>query len=117
MIDEGIEKLLGEKLSCDIIQGFEPNDPETAPEKKQQGQRTPRNNNDRKPNPNSGAAKPKRNNHSADIDTNSNNTSSLTDTAFSESSLLVQSSCYTKFKADSETNLLHLMWPATMDLQ
>ena len=44
---KGIEKLLGEKLSRDIIPGFEPLDPETAPEKKQQGQRPPR-----KPNPN-----------------------------------------------------------------
>ena len=43
---KGIEKLLGEKLSRDIIPGFEPQDPETAPEKKQQGQRPPR-----KPNP------------------------------------------------------------------
>jgi ATP-dependent RNA helicase RhlE len=43
---KGIEKLLGEKLSRDIIPGFEPLDPETAPEKKQQGQRPPR-----KPNP------------------------------------------------------------------
>ncbi|HAP70652.1 MAG TPA: ATP-dependent RNA helicase RhlE, partial [Flavobacteriales bacterium] len=34
---KGIEKLLGEKLSRDIIPGFEPLDPETAPEKKQQG--------------------------------------------------------------------------------
>ncbi|MCF8464571.1 MAG: DEAD/DEAH box helicase [Flavobacteriales bacterium] len=42
-----IEKLLGEKLSRDIIKGYEPVDPETAPEKKQQGQRPPR-----KPNPN-----------------------------------------------------------------
>ena len=41
-----IEKLLGEKFSRDIIPGYEPNDPETAPEKKQQGQRPPR-----KPNP------------------------------------------------------------------
>lgn len=39
---KGIEKLLGEKLSRDIIPGFEPQDPETAPEKKQQGQRPPR---------------------------------------------------------------------------
>jgi hypothetical protein len=38
---------LGEKLSRDIIPGYEPLDPETAPEKKQQGQRPPR-----KPNPN-----------------------------------------------------------------
>ena len=44
---KGIEKLLGEKLSRDIIEGFEPLDPETAPIKKQQGQRPPR-----KPNPN-----------------------------------------------------------------
>jgi ATP-dependent RNA helicase RhlE len=44
---KGIEKLLGEKLSRDIIPGFEPLDPETAPIKKQQGQRPPR-----KPNPN-----------------------------------------------------------------
>lgn len=44
---KAIEKLLGEKLSRDIIPGFEPLDPETAPEKKQQGQRPPR-----KPNPN-----------------------------------------------------------------
>ena len=44
---KGIEKLLGEKLSRNIIPGFEPLDPETAPEKKQQGQRPPR-----KPNPN-----------------------------------------------------------------
>ncbi len=43
---KAIEKLLGEKLSRDIIPGFEPLDPETAPEKKQQGQRPPR-----KPNP------------------------------------------------------------------
>lgn len=56
----GIEKLLGEKLSRDIIPGFEPQDPETAPEKKQQGQRPPRNkNNNRKPNPNGGGGKPK----------------------------------------------------------
>lgn len=58
----GIEKLLGEKLSRDIIEGFEPQDPETAPIKKQQGQRPPRNknNNNRKPKPqgNSGG-KPK----------------------------------------------------------
>jgi ATP-dependent RNA helicase RhlE len=38
----GIEKLLGEKLSRNIIPGYEPLDPETAPEKKQQGQRPPR---------------------------------------------------------------------------
>ena len=44
---KGIEKLLGEKLSRDIIPGFEPQDPDTAPIKKQQGQRPPR-----KPNPN-----------------------------------------------------------------
>ena len=44
---KAIEKLLGEKLSRDIIPGYEPLDPETAPEKKQQGQRPPR-----KPNPN-----------------------------------------------------------------
>lgn len=44
---KGIEKLLGEKLSRDIIPGYEPQDPETAPIKKQQGQRPPR-----KPNPN-----------------------------------------------------------------
>jgi len=60
---KGIEKLLGEKLSRDIIPGFEPQDPETAPEKKPQGQRPPgNNNNSRKPNPqgNSGS-KPKKN--------------------------------------------------------
>ncbi|MGK0384645.1 MAG: ATP-dependent RNA helicase RhlE [Bacteroidia bacterium] len=44
---KGIEKLLGEKLSRDIIPSYEPLDPETAPEKKQQGQRP-----QRKPNPN-----------------------------------------------------------------
>ncbi len=44
---KAIEKLLGEKLSRDVIPGYEPLDPETAPEKKQQGQRPPR-----KPNPN-----------------------------------------------------------------
>ncbi len=47
---KAIEKLLGEKLSRDIIPGYEPQDPETAPEKKQQGQRPPR-----KPNPNGNA--------------------------------------------------------------
>ena len=57
---KGIEKLLGEKLSRDIIPGFEPQDPETAPVKKQQGQRPPRNNNNsRKPHPNGGGGKPK----------------------------------------------------------
>lgn len=39
----GIEKLLGEKLEKQIIEGFDPEDPETAPIKKQQGQRSPRN--------------------------------------------------------------------------
>lgn len=39
---KGIEKLLGEKLSRDIVSGFEPEDPETAPIKKTQGQRPPR---------------------------------------------------------------------------
>jgi ATP-dependent RNA helicase RhlE len=57
----GIEKLLGEKLKRDIVDGFEPQDPETAPEKKQQGQRPPRNknNSNRKPKPNAGGGKPK----------------------------------------------------------
>lgn len=57
----GIEKLLGEKLSRDIIPGFEPVDPETAPIKKQNQGRPPRNKNNgnnRKPNPN-GGGKPK----------------------------------------------------------
>lgn len=40
-----IEKLLGEKLPKSVIEGFEPQDPETAPAKKQQGQRPPRNKN------------------------------------------------------------------------
>lgn len=59
---KGIEKLLGEKLSRDIIPGFEPVDPETAPEKKQNQGRPPRNKNNgnnRKPNPNGGGGKPK----------------------------------------------------------
>ncbi len=43
---KAIEKLLGEQFKKDIIPGYEPVDPETAPEKKQQGQRPPR-----KPNP------------------------------------------------------------------
>ena len=42
----GIEKLLGEKFVRQVIPGFEPQDPETAPEKKQQNQRPPR---DKKP--------------------------------------------------------------------
>ncbi|MCB9185610.1 MAG: DEAD/DEAH box helicase [Flavobacteriales bacterium] len=67
----GIEKLLGEKLTRQIILGFEPQDPETAPIKKQQEQRPPR---DKKPhngpkpkhkqqnqsNAGDGAAKPKK---------------------------------------------------------
>lgn len=60
---KGIEKLLGEKLSRDIIPGFEPQDPETAPEKKQQGQRPPRkpnpNGNQRNKNSGGGGGKPK----------------------------------------------------------
>lgn len=48
----GIEKLLGEKLTRQIIPGFEPQDPETAPEKKQSQGRPPRNRNtDAKPKP------------------------------------------------------------------
>lgn len=39
---KGIEKLLGETLDKQIVEGFEPEDPETAPVKKQQGQRPPR---------------------------------------------------------------------------
>jgi ATP-dependent RNA helicase RhlE len=58
---KGIEKLLGEKLSRDVIPGFEPEDPETAPVKKQNQGRPPRNKNtnDRKPKPNGGGGKPK----------------------------------------------------------
>lgn len=59
-----IEKLLGEKLSRNIIPGYEPLDPETAPEKIQKGQRPPRNQNQPsgKPKPNgAGGAKPKNN--------------------------------------------------------
>ncbi|MFM1876911.1 MAG: ATP-dependent helicase RhlE [Bacteroidota bacterium] len=42
----GIEKLLAERFKRDIVPGFEPLDPETSPEKKQQNQRPPR---DRQP--------------------------------------------------------------------
>lgn len=57
---KSIEKLLGEKLSKDIIPEFEPVDPETAPEKKQQNQRPPRDKNrSRKPSSNGGGGKPK----------------------------------------------------------
>jgi ATP-dependent RNA helicase RhlE len=57
---KGIEKLLGEKLSRDIIPGFEPQDPETAPIKKQNQVRPPRNpNRNSKPNPNAASRKPK----------------------------------------------------------
>ncbi|MBI1288415.1 MAG: DEAD/DEAH box helicase [Flavobacteriales bacterium] len=58
----GIEKLLGEKLTRQIIPGFEPQDPETAPEKKQSSPRPPR---DKKahqrsaPKPKSSTGKPK----------------------------------------------------------
>lgn len=68
---KGIEKLLGEKLTRQIIPGFEPQDPETAPEKKRSIPRPPR---DKKPhngpkpkpkqqnqaNAGDGAAKPKK---------------------------------------------------------
>lgn len=53
---KGIEKLLGEKLARDIIPGFEPQDPETAPSKKQQGQRPSRNTNGNSRKKNSRAA-------------------------------------------------------------
>lgn len=56
----GIEKLLGEKLTRQVIPGFEPQDPETAPEKKQQNQRPPR---DKKPH-NGPKPKPKQQNQS-----------------------------------------------------
>ncbi len=56
----GIEKLLGEKLSRNIVEGFEPQDPETAPIKKQNQGRPPRNpNKSNKPNPNAASRKPK----------------------------------------------------------
>lgn len=57
----GVEKLLGEKLQRDVIEGFEPEDPESPPVKKQNQGRTPRNknNNNRKPKSNGGGGKPK----------------------------------------------------------
>lgn len=39
---KGIEKLLGETLEKQVVEDFEPQDPETAPVKKQQVQRPPR---------------------------------------------------------------------------
>ncbi|RMG59385.1 MAG: ATP-dependent RNA helicase RhlE, partial [Bacteroidetes bacterium] len=47
---KAIEKLLGEPMQTDIIPGFEPKDPESAPIRKQQGQRP-----SRKPRSGSGA--------------------------------------------------------------
>lgn len=61
---KAIEKLLGEQFQKDIIAGYEPLDPETAPEKKQQGQRPPRSQNQQKKPKQAvgGGAKPKNNN-------------------------------------------------------